>query len=139
MSQQDIRRAFDKALVSISGGLGSSKTAFENVSFTPQQKQPYQRVKLTPVEVANPTFGDDYHREEGWYVVTLSYPADEGVGKAVAQAEIIKAFFKRGTTFYEGNSRVKVFRTPSIYGGVVVGGRYELAIRIRYYSEECTF
>lgn len=138
MSQQNIRKGLDKALINMPGGLGSSNTAFENVNFTPVGSQPYQATRLLPFEVSNPTLGDDYHREEGVYQIVLAYPAGTGVGPISTMAETIKDFFRRGKTITEGVTEINIFRTPSISSAVVNASRYEIAIRLRYYTNECS-
>ena len=134
--QSNIRKAFDKALVAMPLGLGATKTAFENVSFTPIDFEPYQASKLVPTVVDNPTFGDNYHRESGFYQVVLSYPKGKGVGTITAMADKIKAYFKRGTTLIEGTDTIIVERTPTISAVYTNDTRAELVIRIRYYCEQ---
>jgi len=57
--QSNVRKAFEKYLVVMPQGLGLSKTAFENVTFTPVLNQPHQLSRLVPLPVENPTFGDN--------------------------------------------------------------------------------
>lgn len=136
MSQKNIRRAFEKKLTTMPSGLGASNTAFENVSFTPPTGQPYQRSALAPLTPENPTLGDNYHREVGFYQVVLSYPKGEGVGNITAMAELVKDYFKRGTTLVEGSDKIIVDRTPQISPVYINDNRAEITIRIRYYSEQ---
>ena len=117
-------------------GLGASNTAFENVSFTPKTGQPYQRSSLAPLTPENPTLGDDYHREVGFYQVVLSYPKGEGIGNITAMAELVKDYFKRGATLVEGSDKIIVDRTPQISPVYINDNRAEITIRIRYYSEQ---
>lgn len=136
--QSNIRKAFEKRLITMPEGLGSTKTAFENVPFTPVEGDPYQASKLVPVASENPTLGDDYHREVGFYQVVLAYPKGKGVGAMTAMAEKIKAYFKRGTTMTEGSDVVIVETTPTISSVYVTDTRAELVIRVRYYCEQFT-
>ena len=76
-------------------------TAYENVSFTPTTGKPYQRSALAVLAPENPTLGDDYYREVGFYQVVLSYPKGEGVGNITSMAELVKDYFKRGTTLVD--------------------------------------
>ena len=117
-------------------GLGASNTAFENVKFTPKLDQPYQLTRLVPLPVENPTLGDDYHREVGFYQIVLSYPKGEGVGVIATQADKIKDYFKRGTTLVEGSDKVVIDRTPQISSVYINDTRAEITIRIRYYCEQ---
>lgn len=134
--QSNIRKSFEKRLISIPNGLGASNTAFENVKFTPKLDQPYQLTRLVPLPVENPTLGDDYHREVGFYQIVLSYPKGEGVGAIATQADKIKDYFKRGTTLVEGSDKVIVDRTPETSPVYINDTRAEITIRIRYFSNQ---
>ena len=134
--QSNIRKAFDKKLVGMPNGLGIKNTAFENASFKPKNTDGYQQTKLTPLPVENPTFGGNYHREVGFYQVTLSYPAGGGVSDIVEMADKIKDYFKRSTLLIEGTDKIIVDRTPDISSTYINETRVELNIRIRYYSEQ---
>ena len=134
--QSNIRKAFEKYLVVMPQGLGLSKTAFENITFTPVLNQPYQLSRLVPLPVENPTFGDNYNREVGFYQIVLSYPKGNGVGNITAMADKVKDYFKRGTTLIEGSDKIIIDRTPEISQVYINDNRAEITIRIRYYSEQ---
>lgn len=134
--QSNIRKAFEKMLVALPNGLGSANTAYENVSFTPVSTQPYQLSRLVPLSVENPTLGDNYHREVGFYQVVLSYPKGKGVGALSTMADMVKDYFKRGTTLVEATDKIVVDRTPEISSVYINDTRAEITIRIRYYSDQ---
>ena len=134
--QSNVRKAFEKYLVVMPQGLGRSKTAFENITFTPVLNQPHQLSRLVPLPVENPTFGDNYNREVGFYQVVLSYPKGNGVGDITTMADKVKDYFKRGTTLIEGSDKIIVDRTPEISSVYINDNRAEITIRIRYYSEQ---
>ena len=136
MSQKNIRLAFEKKLTAMPSGLGASKTAFENTTFTPTVDVPYQRSVLAPITSENPTLGDGYFREVGFYQVVLSYPKGKGVGGITSMAELVQDYFKRGTTLVEGSDKIIVDRTPQISPVYINDNRAEITIRIRYYSEQ---
>ena len=136
MSQKNIRLAFEKKLIAMPSGLGASKTAFENVTFTPTVGTAYQRSTLAPITPENPTLGDGYFREVGFYQVVLSYPKGEGVGNITTMAELVQDYFKRGTTLVEGSDKIIVDRTPQISPVYINDTRAEITIRIRYYSDQ---
>lgn len=136
MSQKNIRIAFEKKLTAMPLGLGASKTAFENTTFTPTVGVPYQRSVLAPITPENPTLGDGYFREVGFYQVVLSYPKGKGVGSITSMAELVQDYFKRGTTLVEGSDKIIVDRTPQISPVYINDNRAEITIRIRYYSEQ---
>ena len=134
--QSNLRKAFEKMLVALPNGLGSANTAYENVSFTPVSTQPYQLSRLVPLSVENPTLGDNYHREVGFYQVVLSYPKGKGVGALSTMADKVKDYFKRGTTLVEATDKIVVDRTPEISSVYINDTRAEITIRIRYYSDQ---
>ena len=134
--QSNIRKAFEKMLVALPNGLGSANTAYENTSFTPVSTQPYQLSRLVPLAVENPTLGDNYHREVGFYQVVLSYPKGEGVGNITTMADKVKDYFKSGTTLVEATDKIVVDRTPEISSVYINDTRAEITIRIRYYSDQ---
>ena len=92
--QSNIRRAFEKSLVAIPQGLGAANTAYENTTFTPKADFPHQLSRLVPLPVENPTFGDNYNREIGFYQIVLSYPKGKGVGTLATMADMVKDYFK---------------------------------------------
>lgn len=123
-------------LVALPNGLGSANTAYENTSFTPVSTQPYQLSRLVPLPIENPTLGDNYHREVGFYQVVLSYPKGKGVGALSTMADKVKDYFKRGTTLVEATDKIVVDRTPEISSVYINDTRAEITIRIRYYSDQ---
>ena len=134
--QSNIRKAFEKYLVIMPQGLGQTKTAFENTTFTPVLTQPHQLSRLVPLPVENPTYGDNYNREVGFYQVVLSYPKGEGAGALATMADKVKDYFKRGTTLVENTDKIIIDRTPEISSVYINDNRAEITIRIRYYSEQ---
>ena len=134
--QSNIRRAFEKSLVAIPQGLGAANTAYENTTFTPKADFPHQLSRLVPLPVENPTFGDNYNREIGFYQIVLSYPKGKGVGTLATMADMVKDYFKRGTTLVKGSDKIIIDRTPEISSVYINDNRAEITIRIRYYSEQ---
>lgn len=131
MSIVSIRAALESKLNGISPALA---TAWENAPYTPITGTAYQRVWLLVAEPSNPTFGDDYYREQGILQVTLYYPLQTGSGTAAARADLIRTTFKRGTSMTSGGNTVIVYRTPEISNGRVEGDRWALPVRIRWYA-----
>ena len=134
--QKNIRIACEQHLINMPDGLGAGNTAFENFPFNPKTGTPYQLSRLVPLPVENPTLGDNYNREVGFYQVVLSYPKGEGVGRLTTMADKIKDYFKRGTTLVEGSDKVVIDRTPQISSVYINDTRAEITIRIRYYCEQ---
>ena len=134
--QSNLRKAFEQYLLLLPNGLGATRIAFENVTFNPVLTEPYQLTRLVPLPVENPTYGDNYHREVGFYQIVLSYPKGSGVGSISLMADKIKDYFKRGTTLVEATDKIVVDRTPEISSVYINDTRAEVTIRIRYYSEQ---
>lgn len=132
----DIRKAFEKKLIIMPDGLGKANTGFESVEFKPNNNLPYQLSRLITLPVENPTLGDGYYREVGFYQVVLSYKRGEGAGAIQAMADKIQSYFKRGTTLVEGSTKIIVDRTPEQSPIYINDTRAEITIRIRYYSEQ---
>lgn len=134
--QSNIRKAFEKDIVAMPNGLGLSNTAFENVSFVPSANQAYQYVRLIPLMPENPTLGDTYHREVGFYEIVLSFPSSQGVGDLASMADKVKNYYKRGKTLQEGGDTIIVDRTPSLSSVKLIDQRAEIVIRISYFCEQ---
>lgn len=132
MSLVKISAAFEKKLATIASNLS---TAFENVAFTPVEGTPYQRVRILPAQPENPTLGDGYYREVGFFEIILFYPLNKGRGAAQAKAEAIKSHFYRGLSMTEGGLVVKVMRTPIIGSAIQDDKNYVLPISINYFAE----
>ena len=134
MSQDDIRNALRKHLYALDNNF---PTAYENVKYEPTANTPYQSISTNPLTPDNPTFGDDFHRENGFFQVILCYPTGQGTASIASKAELIKTHFKRTTTLIENDTEVVVDRTPYIGSGYVAGDRYCVPIRISYYANIC--
>lgn len=132
----NVRKAFEKKLIAMPDGLGKTNTAFESVEFKPKDNSPYQLSRLVALPVENPTLGDGYYREVGFYQVVLSYKRGEGVGALQSMADKVQSYFKRGMTLVEGTDKIIVDRTPEQSPVYINDTRAEITIRIRYYSEQ---
>ena len=132
MSTQNILSAFLNRLDAMSPALATQKP---NVNFTPTTGTPYQRARLLPATPENPTLGDQYHREVGFFEVTLFYPINQGSGLANARADSVKQQFARGVTMVQNGQTVKVLRTPTVSPAIESDDRYIIPISIEYYSE----
>lgn len=132
MSLLDIKKAFEKKLATMTPALS---TAYESVAFTPVAGTAYQRVQLVPRRTENPTFGDDHYRDTGEFQIFLAYPTNKGTADIIARAELIKEFFKKGTTLTEGSTTVRILRTPQIAGTTTSGDRSVVPVIISYISD----
>lgn len=132
MSSVITKKLLEKRLMEVSVGFA---TAFESVAYTPVANVPYQRVVVLPRAIENPTMGDEYYREVGSLQVFLCYPLNQGTAVALARAETIRNYFKRGTTLTESNVRINIVFTPSIRGSSVAGDRLVLPVVVDYTAE----
>ena len=133
MSLLNIKIAFEKRLALMTPPL---QTAYESVSFNPTPGIAYQKVQLVPRRTENPTLGDEHYRDTGEFQIFLSYPTNKGTAEIISRADMIKEFFKRGTTLTEGSTTVRILRTPQISGSTVAGDRIILPVIISYISDE---
>jgi hypothetical protein len=133
MSQYNIQRAFEIALAAFPSTL---PTAYENVAFIPVAGQAYQTTFLKPNTPENPTFGNSYYREIGYFQITVCYPNHVGSGSARLMAENIRAYFKRATTLVYNGTAVIINKTPAVGGGITDGDRYCIPIIITYFTNE---
>lgn len=132
MSILKISAAFEKKLATIASPLS---TAYENVPFVPVTGTPYQRVRLLPATPENPTLGDGYYREVGFFEIVLFFPLNNGRADAQTRAEAIKNLFPRGLSMIESGQTVVIPRTPTIGLATQLDDRYIVPITIEYYSE----
>lgn len=131
MSVLNINLAFQKRLFL----LPSMPTAYENQSFIPLTHVAYQEVALVPAEPENPTLGDAYRREVGFYQVSLRFPIGDGANAVRTRAELTAEHFKRGTSMTQSGQTILVTRTPTISPAQVIENRFVVFITIFYRSE----
>lgn len=131
MSQAKIKAALELHLKSLPGNV---ETAFENVTFEPDSKKPYQVANVLFAQPENPSFGDGFYRERGFMQVSVRYPVGEGAGPALKRAELIRAAFGRGLSLEREGVTTHIDRTPEIGSGSTEGNRYILNVRIRFYA-----
>lgn len=134
MSQATIRKLLEQRLNSVSGAL-TAQTAFENVPFRAADGTAWQAATLLPAAPENPTLGDDFHREVGVLQVMLFFPKNKGPAEATAQAQLLMAGFKRGTTMSEGSLRVLIDTTPQVGPGRNVNDWYQMPVSIPYLAD----
>lgn len=133
MSQENIRKAFEKKLISYTP---VNTISFEAAEFKAPTSGAYFVCRLIPAEVQNPTFGDNYHREVGVFSVVVCTPVGKGSQLAALKAGELKELFYRSLSLFEGGDCVIVDRTPSIGSGYIDGNKYCIPVRIRYYSNQ---
>ena len=101
--------------VTIPGSGGSVRavlTADHNAVYPVVAGVPYQLVHIIPFKPDEPTQGGGYRREHGVFQVTLVYPAGVGDGAVLARGELVRSFFKKGTTLVYDGATVLIDETP---------------------------
>lgn len=135
MSLQIVRRAIEKRLATLSPNIS---TAFENAPFTPVAATPYQRLNLLPNTPDNSIQGAGSYFERGLFQITLAYPNGTGPAASEAQAQLIRAHFRRGTSMLESGVTVIVTDTPRVSPAMIDGDRYTTPISIPYQAQITT-
>lgn len=129
MSIVKVRAALETALNGMSPALA---TAWENNAFAPPAATvPYQSAFVLPATPDNREYGSSY-QEQGMFQVTLMYPLQTGTSAAAARAELLRATFKRGSSFTNLGVTVNIIRTPEVSAGTVDGDRFSMHIKIRF-------
>lgn len=129
MSYEIIRSLLETHLDSL---MPRVRTAWESVSFTPEVGELYQRAFLLPANTQNPTLGDDHHREIGIFQVSVCAPLQEGAEQALERAELIRWWFKRGTTLESNGFAVRMLSTPSIAPAIHELTAYVIPVSINF-------
>lgn len=140
----DISAALDKALdafntanpVTVSGQYSNQPMdiAWENQRYEPVVGRPWQEATVLPAQTTQPGNGVNGVRyDSGIYQVTLYYPRDEGAGGAAGRADLLRSYFKRGTSLSHNGVTVLVERTPSISPARISASWYQLVVSIPYF------
>jgi hypothetical protein len=76
-----------------------------------------------------PTQGGGYYREHGVFQVTLVYPVGTGVGAITARAELIRSYFKKGTTLLDSGITTTIADTPEF--GYLQGSSSDISMPVK--------
>jgi hypothetical protein len=76
-----------------------------------------------------PTQGGGYYREHGVFQVTLVYPAGVGIGAMTARAELIRSYFKKGTTLVNAGVKTIISNTPEL--GFMQGSSSDVSLPVK--------
>lgn len=130
MSAKAIQAIFEKKLKTIRPQM---PTAYENLPFTPNVGQEYQRVHMLVNKPVDLTLNLDIVEKLGIFQVTLCYPAGKGRGTIQDHAdEIQEAFVPQG--LHDGPLEVDITETPEISSPYNDGDRYCIAVSIPWNS-----
>jgi hypothetical protein len=133
MSTVKVKAALEMALDAMVPALA---TAWPNVAFTPpiDSSTPWQRADVLFAAPEDLEIGSTYHREQGVFLVTLSYPLQTGTGAAQTRAELLRGIFFRGATFTNAGVVVTIEQTPEIPAGFADGDRWVVPVKVRFFA-----
>lgn len=133
MSTVKVKAALEMALDAMVPALA---TAWPNVAFTPpiDSSTPWQRADVLFAAPEDLEIGSTYHREQGVFLVTLSYPLQTGTGAAQTRAELLRGTFFRGATFTNAGVVVTIEQTPEIPAGFADGDRWVVPVKVRFFA-----
>lgn len=127
----ETKRASERHLGTLSP---SVQTAWENVSFTPQNAL-YQRVQFMIRPPDDPVLGTGFHRERITMQVFVVGQINKGTSEVINRAELIRNHFGKGLTLVENNIRIHVLRTPQIAGTSISSDRVICPVIIELVAE----
>jgi len=134
MSDFSIRKGLQARLLSMPGAVTTAK---ENSKFDPVDGVAYQTAELVPLPPDNPTYGDNFYREKGFYRIRIHFPLQKGEGAASLYAQQLRDWFKRGSSISVDGIDVRILRTPLIGSGVIFNNRYTRTIDVEYFASIC--
>lgn len=133
----DISAALDARTATISG---TPPVALPNSKYEPTKGVLYLKVDLLPADTEGSSIGignggtDDY---VGVYLINIFAPADDVDGKfaAYTMADTVADHYKEGTLLTY-NGRVVRCESASLAPAQRSGDRWQVPVRIRYYSHQ---
>ena len=130
----NLQNTATKALLAVTipgngGSVLANLTAYQNAAYPVVQGIPYQLVFMTMFKPDEPTQGGGYYQEHGVFQVTLVYPVGVGVGAIMARAELIRSYFKKGSTFIYSGIKVIISDTPEF--GYTQGASDSLSLPVK--------
>lgn len=131
MAIVEIKRAAERHLATLTPSI---PTGWEGVSFTPPASL-YQRVQFVVQSPEDPVLGVGFHRERISMQVFVAGPTNKGTSEILAQAELIRQLFKKGTVLVENNVKIHVLTTPQIAGTSTVSDKAICPVIINLVAE----
>ena len=129
MSSLSVKKAIETAINGLSPTVA---TVYENMPYSPIVGTPYQQVWFVGFIPVNQEYGAS-HQLKGYFQIDLMYPLLNGSGTALTRAEVIKALFKKGSSFIADGISVNICETPEITSGRNEGDRWKICVKV-YYS-----
>lgn len=128
----EIKRAAERHLSSLTP---SVQTGWEGVSFQPPANTLYQRVQFTIKPPDDPVLGTGFYREKLTMQVFVVGMLNKGSSEVISRAELIRNYFKKGTTFLESGIRIHILQTPQVSGTMITGDRIVCPVLIELVAE----
>lgn len=130
----NLQNSATKAFVAVTipgtgGSVLANLTAPQNGSFQVVMGMPYQLIHIVTFKPDEPTQGGGYYREHGLFQVTLVYPVGVGVGAITARAELIRSYFKKGTTLSDSGVTTVIAETPEF--GYLQGSSSDISLPVK--------
>ena len=114
------------------GSVSANLTGERNSLYQPVIGVPYQLVDLVSFKPEEPTQGGGFYQEHGVFQVTLVYPVGIGLGAILARAELIRGYFKKGSSYSLGGVTVLIPETPQFGGSIPTEESIALPVKIGY-------
>jgi hypothetical protein len=130
-----VRVALESRLAALTPAL---PTAWDNTSYTPSLSTAFQRPALLRGAPENPALGSAFYREVGVFQVMLCYPLNGGSATADTRAQLIRAWFPRGSSLTANGTTVTIQSTPTIGPGMSDGSFWCVPVSIPYYANILT-
>lgn len=112
-------------------------TAYEGTSFTPPTTM-YQRVQFNVLDPDDPVLGKGYYRENQQLQIFVVDAANEGTGRAINRAELIRRHFDKGLYLTSGSLKIYVLDTPKVSGVSIIDNRVIVPVLINVVTEVTT-
>lgn len=123
----DIKRASERKLLSISPSLA---TSFEAIEFNPPVDLMYQRCQFLIMPPDDSSFPTGYYRERVQMQVFVADTLGHGTTAANERAELIRSTFFRGLSYTENSIHIRVLETPKIQSAFVSQDRVIVPVMI---------
>lgn len=134
MAIVETQSALERHLTTLSPVL---PTAYEGLSFTPPTTI-YQRIQFVVNNPDDPVLGKGYYRENQQMQIFVIDAANEGTGRALTRAELIRSHFNKGLFLTEGSFKIYVLDTPKVAGVSIIENRVIVPVLINVVTEVTT-
>jgi hypothetical protein len=135
MAVLETKKCLERHLMALTPAL---PTSFEGVSFDPPATM-YQSCQLRIDSPDDPTLsagvGVGFYRERIQFQVFVVDASNNGTASAIQRAELIRDWFKKGSTFQEGAFRIHILATPKVSSSAQINTRTVVPIMIDVVTE----